>query len=163
MGQSVLAATHFTNASCHRGTEVDYPNASLTSVRVNVMKSRDSALRLKRFEVAEKARKFSDMEMMARDFEIMIVDLERQITVEEERTGVRDSQHFAYSTFAKSVAARRENLVNSVADLRLKLDAARREHDEALDELQRLEAAEANESATERGRNKPDSRGMAVG
>jgi flagellar protein FliJ len=127
------------------------------------MKSRDSALRLKRFDVAEKARKFADMEMMVRDFEVMIVDLERQVTVEEERTGVRDPQHFAYSTFAKSVSLRRENLVNSVADLKLKLDAARREHDEALDELQRLEAAEAHSGTAERGRGKGDSRGMAAG
>jgi flagellar protein FliJ len=127
------------------------------------MKSRDSGLRLKRFEVAEKARKFSDMDVMVRDFEVMISDLERQVTVEEERTGVRDQQHFAYSTFAKSVGLRRENLVNSVADLKLKLDAAQREHDEALDELQRMEAAEQQSIGGERGRNKGDSRGLLAG
>ncbi len=126
------------------------------------MKTRDSALRLKRFEVAEKARKFADMEVMVRDFEVMINDLERQVTVEEERTGIRDQQHFAYSTFAKSVSLRRENLVNSVADLKLKLDSARREHDEALDELQRLEAAEANNSGGDRGRGKGEGR-LAAG
>jgi flagellar protein FliJ len=116
------------------------------------MKARDSALRLKRFDVAEKARRASDMDVMVRDFEVMISDLERQVTTEEERTGVRDTSHFAYSTFAKSVAQRRDNLVNTVADLKLKLDAARREHDEALDELQRLEAAEGPGASAVRGK-----------
>ena len=72
---------------------------------------------------------------MVRDFEQMIVDLSRQITAEEERTGIKDAAHFAYSTFAKAAAQRRDNLVTSVADLRLKLEAARVDHDAALDEL----------------------------
>jgi flagellar protein FliJ len=126
------------------------------------MKARDSALRLKRFDVAEKARRAADMDAMVRDFEVMIVDLERQVTTEEERTGVRDANHFAYSTFAKSVTQRRDNLLNTVADLRLKLDEARRIHDEAVDELQRLEAAEGPGSSAVRG--KPGERSnMAVG
>jgi flagellar protein FliJ len=124
------------------------------------MKSRDSALRLKRFDVAEKARKAADLESMVHDFDGMTVDLNRQITAEEERTGVRDTSHFAYSTFAKSAALRRDNLVTSVADVKLKLESARREHDEALDELQRLEAAEPRES--ERGRGKSERNGMAA-
>jgi flagellar protein FliJ len=106
------------------------------------MKTRDSALRLKRFDVAERARKVADIEMMARDFETMVGDLERQITTEEERTGIRDTAHFAYSTFAKSVTVRREKLIATIADLKLQLDAARRLHDDAVEELQRLEAAE---------------------
>ena len=110
------------------------------------MKSREAGLRLKRFEVAEKARKAADLEGMIRDFEVMAVDLERQITAEEERTGVKDRSHFAYSTFAKAVGQRRDNLVTSVDDLRVKLDAARREQDEAEDELRRIEATEPRDS-----------------
>ena len=117
------------------------------------MKPRDSTLRLKRFDVAERARKAGDIEGMVRDFETMIHDLNRQITVEEERTGIRDSNHFAYSTFAKAAALRRENLLTSVNDLKMKLDAARLEHDTALDELRRLEVTEARDTAnSERGR-----------
>jgi flagellar protein FliJ len=116
------------------------------------MKARDSTLRLKRFDVAERARKAGDMEIMVRDFEQMIVDLTRQITAEEERTGLKDPLHFAYSTFAKSAALRRDNLMTSVEDLRAKLDAARRDHDVALDELRRLEAAEPRDVGGDRGR-----------
>ena len=106
------------------------------------MKSRDSSLRLKRFDVAEKARKAGDIDAMIRDFETITSDLDRQITAEEERTGVKDVNHFAYSTFAKSAHQRRENLQTSVVDLKIKLDAARQEHETALSELQALEAAE---------------------
>ncbi len=120
------------------------------------MKARDSTLRLKRFDVAERARKAGDMDAMVRDFEHMIVDLNRQIAAEEERTGIKDPAHFAYSTFAKAAALRRDNLVTSVSDLRLKLDAARLDHDTALDELRRLEANEPREVTNDRGRGRND-------
>jgi len=84
------------------------------------MKPRDTALRSKRFEASEKARKVASIETMIFDFEQMAADLARQIAAEEERTGVKDAAHFAYSTFAKAAALRRTNLLTSVVDLRLK-------------------------------------------
>ncbi len=124
------------------------------------MKSRDSGLRAKRFEVAEKARKAEDLEAMIRDFEGMASDLARQIAAEEDRTGIKDPAHFAYSTFAKAVVQRRDNLMISVEDLRAKLELARRDHETAQEELQRLEAAEPRES--ERSRHKPDRSGTSI-
>jgi hypothetical protein len=103
------------------------------------MKSREAALRSKRFDLTEKGRKVASMEAMVADFEHMASDLMRQITAEEERTGVRDSGHFAYSTFAKAARLRRSNLLNSVEDLKVKLDAARHEHAATAAELSRLE------------------------
>jgi flagellar protein FliJ len=120
------------------------------------MKPRDAALRLKRFEVSEKARTVVSMESMIGDFERMANDLARQIAAEEERTGIKDTSHFAYSTFAKAASLRRMNLLNSVADLRAKLDAARREHEEMASELSKLEPltsreGDRHELAAERG------------
>ena len=109
------------------------------------MKQREYALRAKRFEATEKARKVALLEAMIRDFDGMAADLSRQISAEEERTGVRDPGHFAYSTFAKAAAQRRSNLQTSVGDLREKLDAARKDHDEALAELGKLEPADDRE------------------
>ena len=106
------------------------------------MKSRDAALKAKRFEAAEKARKVASLEAMILDFEMMAADLARQIVAEEERTGVKDPAHFSYSTFAKAAAQRRGNLLTSVADLKVKLDAAKRDHDDAALELSKLEPAE---------------------
>ncbi len=116
------------------------------------MKPRDSLLRLKQFEADEKARKVSDLEMMIRDFETMASDLDRQIRAEEDRTGVKDISHFAYSTFAKSAAARRDNLRASASELKAKLEAAMRERDEAQAKLSHSPITEPREH----GRRRPD-------
>ncbi len=116
------------------------------------MKPRDAALRLKRFEADEKKRKVADLELMIHDFEQMATDLERQIRAEEDRTGVRDANHFAYSTFAKSAAQRREKLLSSAAELRTKLESAMRERDEAMDQLSRADTPDSSGEA--RGRHR---------
>ena len=117
------------------------------------MKSRESALRLKRFEVDEKRRKVTSIEVMIRDFEQMALDLDRQITAEEERSGVKDPAHYAYPMFAKAARQRRDNLVTSVADLKAKLDVALREQEDALGELRKVEAA-VDDGSGERGKRK---------
>src|SRR5262249_15919014 len=109
------------------------------------MKPRDFSLRSKRFDVSEKARKVASLETMIRDLEYMATDVHRQIQAEEERTGVRDSSHFAYSTFAKAAALRRANQMNSMNDVRAKLDGARREHEDAALELRKLEPVESRD------------------
>jgi hypothetical protein len=114
------------------------------------MKSRDSALKLKRFEAEEKRRKVADIESMIHEFEQMAADLERQIATEEERTGIRNDAHFAYSTFARVAAQRRDNLRASVADLREKLELAVAVRDEAAAELE--VAASADERGGDRSR-----------
>lgn len=90
-------------------------------------------MRAIRFDADEKARKVADLEQMIREFEFMAADLERQIRAEEDRTGIRDQAHFAYSTFARSAAQRRDNLMASASGLRAKLEAAVKERDEALE------------------------------
>lgn len=101
------------------------------------MKSRETALRLKRHEVEEKSRKVEDLERIIREFDQMASDLERQIQLEEDRTGVRDRGHFSYSTFAKAAAQRRDNLRQSTEGLREKLAAAVRERDDTVEQFSR--------------------------
>jgi flagellar protein FliJ len=122
------------------------------------MKPRDTALRLKRFEAAEKARKVASIETMVLDLEQVAADLARQIAAEEERTGIKDPAHFAYSTFAKAAGQRRANLLTSVADLRVKLDSAKREHEEAMLELSKLEPSDVRDADRQLG--KPDGNGL---
>ncbi|MBU2582622.1 MAG: flagellar export protein FliJ [Alphaproteobacteria bacterium] len=104
------------------------------------MKSRDSFVRVKRFELDEKARRVDELQYMIRDFEQLAADLERQIAAEEDRTGVRDIGHFAYSTFAKAAMQRRDNLISSAAELRAKLESAEKDHDEARAQLARYDS-----------------------
>ena len=117
------------------------------------MRSRESALRLKRFEIQEKARKVQGLEHMIREFEQIASDLERQVQAEEDRTGVKDRAHFAYSTYAKAANQRRDKLVASIDDLKLKLDAAMRERDEAEAELASVPSPEAVDLDRERRRS----------
>lgn len=118
------------------------------------MKSRDSAMRLKRFDASEKARKVADLEHMIREFEQMAIDLDRQISAEEDRTGVKDASHFNYSTFAKAAGQRRSNLKASIEGLAAKLDAAVRERDAAQADLEAVATTEPREH--DRGRRRPD-------
>ncbi|MCL4768403.1 MAG: flagellar export protein FliJ [Hyphomicrobiaceae bacterium] len=101
------------------------------------MKSRETSFRLKRFEAEEKRRKVADLEHMIREFEHMAIELDRQVQSEEDRTGVKDKSHFAYSTLAKAAAQRRDNLRASIANLQVKLEVAVRERDDACADLDR--------------------------
>jgi len=110
------------------------------------MKSRDALIRLKRFEVEEKRRKVADIEAMIGDFNHMAVDLDRQISIEQERAGISDVNHYAYPTFAKAALQRRDNLATSAANLAAKLAAAREEFDEACEELKKIELIEERDA-----------------
>lgn len=130
------------------------------------MKSRDSMMQLLRFKTEEKRKKVADLETMIRDFENMAVDLNRHIEAEHDRTGVRDFNHFAYSTFAKSAAQRRANLLATVEDLKLRLGLARGELEAALDASTKAEAVEDRELArrhTERLELTPAQASRALG
>ena len=116
------------------------------------MKARETALRLKRFELDEKARKVGDLEHMIREFETIASDLDRQIHAEEDRTGVKDARHFAYSTFAKSAALRRDNLRSSIAELRQKLEAAQKDFDDVKQQLERVTSDQPREVTRTRRR-----------
>lgn len=116
------------------------------------MKSPEAAIRAIRFDADEKSRKVSDLEQMIREFEVMASDLERQIQAEEDRTGIRDAAHFAYSTFARSAAQRRDNLVASANGLRGKLEAAVRDRDEALEQVTKANSTDPRTNSRNRPR-----------
>jgi len=84
-------------------------------------------LRRKQFEAREKERMVVLFSNMIRDFDELIVGLDRQIAAEEDRTRIKDTGHPAYSMFAKAAAKRRQNLLISVAHTRSMLEVAKRE------------------------------------
>ena len=114
------------------------------------MKSRESLIRLKQFQVDEKRRQVAQIEMMIEDFERMAKDLDDQIVAEQERTGIHDVTHFAYPTFAKAAMQRRDNLKTSVDDLQQQLDDARDQFAEAVEELKKVELLEERDQERER-------------
>lgn len=114
------------------------------------MKSRsESLIRLKKFTVDEERRKVAQIEMMVSDFERMASELDQQIEIEHTKTGISDVAHFAYSTFAKAAQSRRDNLLASANDMRVKLEAAQDALAEALEDLKKVELLDQREHQRE--------------
>ena len=114
------------------------------------MKSRETLIRLKKFQVDEKRRRVAQIEGMIADFQRMSVDLEREIQTEQERAGINDPAHFAYPTYAKAAIQRRENLTRSADELRIQLEEAKSQLREAFEELKKVELLDERDQARER-------------
>ena len=114
------------------------------------MKTRDSLIRLKRFQVDEKRRQLAQIESMVAEFNRMADELDDQIRSEQERVGITDVTHFAYPTFAKAAADRRDNLRNSAHEMDDQLQRAQDEHSEAIEELKKFEQLEERDQMRER-------------
>ncbi len=114
------------------------------------MKSRETLIRLKKFQVDERRRKVAQIEGMIAEFERMASDLDREIKSEQDRAGIHDPAHFAYPTYAKAAIARRENLKRSADELRIQLDDAKRALGEAFEELKKVELLDERDQMRER-------------
>jgi flagellar protein FliJ len=114
------------------------------------MKSRDTLIRLKRFQVEEKRRRVRQIETMMAEFQRMTLDLDREIGLEEKRAGIADPTHFAYPTYARAAMTRRENLKSSIAELAGQIEEAKAAQEEALAELQKFETLDGREKSAER-------------
>ncbi|HYA72718.1 MAG TPA: flagellar export protein FliJ [Roseiarcus sp.] len=114
------------------------------------MKSRDTLIRLKRFQAEEKRRRVRQIETMVAEFTRMASELEREIANEEKRAGITDRSHFAYPTYARAALARRDNLKRSISELTAQIEEAKAAEEEALAELARYESLEGREKALER-------------
>jgi flagellar export protein FliJ len=114
------------------------------------MKSRDTLIRLRKFQVDEKRRRVAQIEGMVADFDRMAGDLEREITTEQDRAGIHDPMHFAYPTYAKAAMGRRDNLKRSADELKAQLEDARLALAEAFEELKKVELLDERDQARER-------------
>ncbi len=114
------------------------------------MKSRDTLIRLKRFQLEEKRRRVRQIELMVAEFARISGELDREIANEEKRAGISDPRHFAYPTYARAASARRDNLKSSIAELTAQLEDAKAAQDEAQAELVKVEALESRDKGNER-------------
>ena len=114
------------------------------------MKSRETLIRLKKFQVDERRRKIAQIEGMIAEFERMAGDLEREIKFEQDRAGIHDPGHFAYPTYAKAAMQRRENLQRSADDLKVQLATATDALGEAFEEMKKIELLDERDQMRER-------------
>ncbi len=130
------------------------------------MKSRDTLIRLKRFQVEEKRRRVFQLEAMIAEFVRMAGDLDREIALEEQRSGITDMSHFAYSTYARAARVRRDNLKQSIEDLRQQLTDAKTLHAEAIEEFGKTQSLDNREKGERlepvRERVDPDMIGLGM-
>jgi len=114
------------------------------------MKSRDTLIRLKRFQLEERRRRVRQIETMLAEFTRITAELDREITNEERRAGISDPRHFAYPTYARAASVRRDNLKRSIAELSAQIEESRTAEEEAHSELIKLEAIESRDKANDR-------------
>jgi flagellar export protein FliJ len=114
------------------------------------MKSRETLIRLKKFQVDERRRKVAQIEGMIAEFERMAGDLDREIKSEQDRAGIHDPGHFAYPTYAKAALQRRENLQRSADDLKAQLETATAALAEAFEEMKKIELLDERDQMRER-------------
>jgi len=114
------------------------------------MKSRDTLIRLKRFQFEEKRRRVRQIELMMAEFARISAELDREIANEEKRAGISDPRHFAYPTYARAASTRRDNLNSSIAELTAQLEEAKAAQDEAQAELVKVEALESRDKGLDR-------------
>jgi flagellar protein FliJ len=114
------------------------------------MKSRETLIRLKKFQVDERRRTVAQIETMISDFERISLDLERDIKIEQNRSGMHDPGHFAYPTYAKAAIERRDNLKRSASDLKMQLEDAKAALSEAFEEMKKAELLDEREQMRER-------------
>ena len=115
------------------------------------MKSRDTLVRLRRFQLEEKRRRVRQIETMLAELTRMIGDLDREIANEEKRAGITDPSHFAYPTYARAASVRRDNLKSSIGELTGQIEEARAAQEEAQAELLKFETLEVRDKAADRG------------
>jgi flagellar protein FliJ len=114
------------------------------------MKSRETLIRLKKFQVDEKRRKVAQIEGMIAEFDRMAGDLEREIKSEQDRAGIHDPGHYAYPTYAKAAMGRRDNIKRSADELRVQLEDAKAALGEAFDEMKKAELLDERDQIRER-------------
>ena len=114
------------------------------------MKSRETLIRLRKFQVEERRRRVAQIETMISEFERISSDLERDIKLEQDRSGIHDPGHFAYPTYAKAAIQRRDNLKRSATDLKMQLEDAKAALSEAFEEMKKAELLGERDQMRER-------------
>jgi hypothetical protein len=122
MGQSMKSQRNF----CFSSARQEFPALRRPPADRSARLDRDRRIgerlnRLRQIGFEATRQRVKQIEAMIADFERMASMLEADMRAEEDRTGIRDMGHFAYSTCARAMTQRRDNLKRSIAELRRQL------------------------------------------
>jgi flagellar protein FliJ len=88
-------------------------------------KDGDRLNRQRELAIETTRRRVAQIESMIADFDRMADAIGGDIQAEEQRTRIHDQANFAYSTFARALIQRRDNLNRSISELKRQLTDAR--------------------------------------
>ena len=97
------------------------PSTGLNPGLVRGRRAIERLNRLKELNLENTRSRAAQIKAMISDFHRMASELEVAIQAEQERTGIHDPAHFAYSTIALAMIRRRDNLKRSINDLNRQL------------------------------------------
>jgi hypothetical protein len=118
MGQSMKSQRNFCFSSVlQEFPALTQPSPDHSQRRRRDRKGSERLDRLRQIGIESTHQRAKQIEAMIADFESMASVLEADIRAEEDRTGVRDTGHFAYSTCARAMTRRHDNLKRSIAEL----------------------------------------------
>jgi len=82
------------------------------------MKIQPDMVKLQEFQVHSKRRQMVQLDRMIDDFEQMVRTLEEQIQSQQHQNGNNHHEHFVHTNFTKAARERRDNLHQSLKDLK---------------------------------------------
>ncbi len=106
-------------------------------------KSLRSLIRLNEWEVDQRRRKLGALLQSLNSLETAVDDLAAELVREQEQAGQSPAEGgFLYGNYAFAVIARRESLEDAIAEMEVRIAAAREELGEAYRELKKFEVAQ---------------------
>jgi len=114
------------------------------------MKSREALIRLNRFRVDEIRRRLKSLDDMRADLTKKMADLETMMQEEQRRAAHRDLGRHSYTSVARSVVARRENIQRSIDEVEKQAATVTEELQAAYRELKKYEIAAENDATRDR-------------
>jgi len=102
----------------------------------------DSLIRLHRWQLDEKRRNLADLENMRADFENRFRQLDEELEQEKAAASSDPDTTYGFSDFVAAVSARKHALQMSIDEIDKEIDTARRDVEDAMQELKKLETVE---------------------
>ncbi len=81
------------------------------------MKKSNNLIRIKAFQLKSEKQKLPQIEAMLKAFNDLVIQLQKQIHIEEQNSGIFDKESYRYPPAAKACALRAENLQLSINEL----------------------------------------------
>lgn len=106
------------------------------------MKKSNNSIRIKAFQLKSENQKLSQIESLLKSFNSLVIQLQKQIHIEEQNSSIFDKKSYLYPTAAKACAVRAEKLqlsINKLDNERMVIINNVANLVEELSKLQRLE------------------------